>query len=129
MVSRDELERDAVDVGVLGFEVAVVVKRVGTASQSTADDLLAQQLAAERADAEDVGDSVGVPTFGEHRDANYAAHSLAELALLADGVHDLAKQVFVSQVVDVGAGSAAAQVLLERLDLAGGRIPEVLGQR
>jgi len=47
--SRDELERDAVDVRVLGVEALVVVDGVGAATQATADDLLAQQLAAERA--------------------------------------------------------------------------------
>ena len=63
-----ELERDAVHVGVLGGEEAVLVGLVGAAAQAAADDLLAQELGAERADAEDVGDGVGVPALGEHRD-------------------------------------------------------------
>src|SRR5512146_2049391 len=58
---RHEGERDAVDIGVLRGEEAVLVGFVGAAAQAAADDLLAQELGAERADAEDVGDGVGVP--------------------------------------------------------------------
>ena len=75
-----ELERDAVHVGVLGGEEAVLVWLVGAAAQAAADDLLAEQLGAERADAEDVGDGVGVPALGEHGDGDDAADRLAELA-------------------------------------------------
>ena len=97
LVGRDELERDAVDLGVLGLEQAVV-HGVGASAQAAADHLLAQELAAERAHAEDVGDGVGVPALGEHRDRDDAADLLAELAPLADGVHHLAQQVLVGQL-------------------------------
>ena len=68
-----EVERDAEDVGVLDVEEAFFVQVVGLAAQRAADDLLAQELGAEGADAEDVGDGVGVPALGEHRDGDDAA--------------------------------------------------------
>ena len=94
----DERERHAVDLGVFGLEMPVVVGGVAHPPQGAADDLLAEELRAEGADAEDVGDGVGVPAFGEHRDADDALDVLAELAGLADGVHDFAEQVFVGEV-------------------------------
>ena len=72
--------------------------RVAHAAQAAADDLLAEQLRAEGADAEDVRHGVGVPALGEHRDGDDALDLLAELARLADGVHHLAQQVLVGQV-------------------------------
>ena len=75
----------------------VVVGGVAHAAQRAADDLLAEQLRAEGAHAEDVRDGVGIPALGEHRDADDAPDVLAELARLADGVHHFAEQVFVGQ--------------------------------
>ena len=83
-----------------------VVGGVADAAQAAADDLLAEELGAEGADAEDVGDGVGVPALGEHRDRHDAADLLAELARLADGVHHLAQQVLVGELVGVAAGEA-----------------------
>ena len=74
-----EVERDAEDVGVFDVEQAFLVQVVGLPAQGAADDLLAQELGAEGADAEDVGDGVGVPALGEHRDRDDAADRLAEL--------------------------------------------------
>ena len=54
-----------------------------------------------------MGDRVGVPALGEHRDADDAADLLAELAPLADGVHHLAQQVAVVDLLDVGTGMIA----------------------
>ena len=68
-----EVERNAEDVGVLDVEQALLVQVVGLAAQRAADDLLAEELRAEGADAEDVGDGVRVPAFGEHRDGDHAA--------------------------------------------------------
>ena len=68
-----EVERNAEDVGVLDVEQVLLVQVVGLAAQRAADDLLAQQLSAEGADAEDMGDGVRVPAFGEHRDGDDAA--------------------------------------------------------
>ena len=93
----DERERHAVDLGVFGLETPVGVGGVAHAAQGAADDLLAEKLRAEGADAEDMGDGVGVPALGEHRDADDALDVFAELAGLADGVHDFAEQVFVGQ--------------------------------
>ena len=57
-----------------------LVQVVGLAAQRAADDLLAEKLRAEGADAENVRDGVGVPAFGEHRDRDDAADRAAELA-------------------------------------------------
>ena len=127
--ARDERERHAVDLGVLGVEMAVVVGGVAHAAQGAADHLLAQKLRAEGADAEDVGDGVGVPALGEHGDADHALDVLAELAGLADGVHHLAEQVFVGEVLGVAAGEAGAVLGLELVDLAGGDLLEVVAHR
>ena len=54
-------------------ELGLRVQLVGLPAQRAADDLLAEKLRAERADAEDVGDGVGVPAFGQHRDGDDAA--------------------------------------------------------
>ena len=68
-----EVERNAEDVGVFDVEQAFFVQVVGLAAQGAADDLLAEKLRAEGAHAEDVGDGVGVPAFGEHGDGDDAA--------------------------------------------------------
>jgi hypothetical protein len=60
------------------------------AAQTAPDHLFAQKLGAERADAQDVGDGVGVPSFGQHRHRNHAPNLLAETSGAADGVHDFA---------------------------------------
>ena len=65
-----------------------------------------------------MGDGVGVPALGQHRDRHDAADVLAELAGLADRVHHLAQQVLVGQVLGVAAGEARAVLGLELLDLA-----------
>ena len=127
--ARDEGERHAVDLGVFGVEMAVLVGGVAHAAQGAADHLLAQQLRAEGAHAEDVGDGVGVPALGEHRDADDALDVLAELARLADGVHHLAQQVFVGEVLGVAAGEAGAVLGLELVDFAGGDLLEVVAHR
>ena len=113
-----EVERDAEDVGVLDVEQIVFVELVRLAPQRAADHLFAEQLRAERADAEDVRDVVGVPSFGEHRDRHDAADRRAELVLLADRVHHLAQQLLVGDVLG-GARVAGAldDVATEALDL------------
>ena len=50
------------------------------AAKAAPDDLLAEKLGAEGADAEDVRHGIGVPALGEHRDRDDAADLLAELA-------------------------------------------------
>ena len=78
---RQQLERHAVDVDVLRLrEIGVV-----GAPQAAADDLLAEELALERAQAEDLGHVPRVPALREHRDRDQAAHLLARLPGLADG--------------------------------------------
>ena len=88
-----EVEGDAHDVGIFDVEQAGLgVEVVGLAAQAAPDHLLAQKLGAEGADAEDVGDGVRVPPFGQHGHRDHAADLLAEPARTADGVHHLAQQ-------------------------------------
>ena len=124
--ARDEGERHAVDLGIFGLEMALVVGGITHAPQGAADHLLAEQLRAEGADAEDVGDGVGVPAFGEHGDADHAFDVFAELAGLADGVHHFAEQVFIGEVFGIAAGEADAVFGLELVDFAGGDLLEVV---
>ena len=125
-----EVERHAEDVGVLGVEQAVFVQVVRLATERAADHLLAEKLRAEGADAEDVGDGVGVPAFGEHGDRHDAADAGAELVLLADRVHDLAQQLLVGDVLG-GARVAGAldDLAAEALDLVRGHRAEVVVER
>ena len=65
-----EVERDAEHVGVLDVEEVVLVQVVGLPAQRPADDLLAQELGAEGAHAQHVGDGAGIPALGQHRDGH-----------------------------------------------------------
>ena len=129
-----EVEGNAEDVGIFDVEQAFFVQIVGLAAQRAADDLLAQELGAEGADAEDMGDGVGVPALGEHRDGDDAADRSAQLAVLADGVHDFAEQrhvvEFLARLQLVGQLAAALDDLAaEALDLVGRHAAEVVVQR
>jgi len=85
--ARRGVERDAHDVGIFDIEQAGLrVEIIGLAAQAAADDLLAQEFGAERAHPQDVGDRVGVPALGQHRDRDDATHLLAEPFGLAASV-------------------------------------------
>jgi hypothetical protein len=56
-----EVEGNAEDVGVFDVEEIIDVELVGLAAKSAADDLLAEELSAERADAENMGDGIRHP--------------------------------------------------------------------
>ena len=106
------------------------VQVVGLAAQRAPDDLLAQKLRAEGANAENMGDGVGIPAFGEHRDGDDAADRTAKLAGLADGVHDLAEQFLVGDVfAGTGIAGALDDLAAEALDLVGGHAAEVVVER
>ena len=125
-----EVEGNAEDVGVFDVEQPFLVQVVGLAAQRAADDLLAQELRAEGANAEDVGDGVGIPAFGEHRDGDDAADRAAKLAGLADGVHDLAEQFLVGDVLACARVAGALDDLAAKaLDLVGGHAAEVVVER
>ena len=126
-----EVERDAHDVGVFDVEQAGLgVEIVGLAAQAAPDHLLAQKLGAEGADAQDVGDGVGVPAFGQHGHRDDAADLLAEAAGTADGVHHLAQQCGFARFALRGAGALAGRELaLELLDLRTGGFAESLVER
>ena len=59
------------------------------------DDLLAQKLRGERAQAHDVGYILGVPTLRQHRDGDDVLQVLARCTPLADIVYDLPQQLFL----------------------------------
>ena len=109
--------------------MALLVGGVAHPSQAAADHLLAEKLRAEGPDAENVGDGVGVPSLGEHGDADHALDVFAELAGLADGVHHFAEQVFVGEAFGVAAGEADAVFGLELVDFTGGDLLEVVAHR
>ena len=125
-VGGDEVERHAVHLGVLGVEPAVVVDGVGASTQRTPDNLLAQQPGTKGTDTENVGDRVGVPTFGEHVHADHAAHALTEATLLANGVHHFAQQVLIVEGLDIDRWVTTPQLDLVLLDLMRGGLLEVI---
>jgi len=86
-----EVEGNAEHVGVFDVEQAVLIEVVGLAAQRATDDLFAQQLGAEGAHAEHVGDGVGIPALGKHGHRHHAANRVAQATGLADGVHHLAQ--------------------------------------
>ena len=94
-----EVEGNAQDVGVFHIEEALFVEIVGLAAESAADDLLAKELGAEGPDAQHMRDRSGIPALGEHGDGDDAADRSAQLAVLADRVHDLAEKSHVSRVL------------------------------
>ena len=111
------MEGDAQHVRVLHAEQALVVQLVGLAAQGAAHHLLAQELGAEGAHAQNVGDGVGVPALGEHGDRDHAADGTAQGAFLADGVHHFAQQVLVRDLLGAGPIAGAFHALVaEALD-------------
>ena len=124
-----EVEGDAEHVGVFDVEQPFLVEFVGLAAQRPADDLLAQELRAEGADAEHVGDSVGIPAFGEHGYRYHAADTATKLASLADRVHDFAQQRLVADVVaGTGVASAFDDFAAETLDFISGHVAKLVVQ-
>jgi hypothetical protein len=73
-----EVEGDAKHIGVFDVEQFLLVQVVGLPPQGPADDLFAEQLGAESAHAEHMGDGVGVPALGEHGHRYDAADGIAE---------------------------------------------------
>ena len=91
---REELERHAEHIDVLGLEESgFLVDVVGSSAEAAPDDLLAEELAGERAQPHNVRDGARVPALAEHTDGDDVADGGAGLAGLADGV-DFAAQQF-----------------------------------
>jgi len=70
---RSEIEGNAEDIRVFHIEQPFFVLFVRHATQRTPNDLLAKELGAEGANAENMGDGIGIPSLGEHRDRDDAA--------------------------------------------------------
>src|SRR3954464_7295988 len=105
--------------------------RTGRTSSSTCRrDLLAQKLRTEGADAQDVGDGIGVPSLRQHRDGDDAPDLLAEPAGSAHRVHHLTQELALARLA-LGAGSTCTplQLALELLDLRAGCVAEIPVQR
>ncbi len=77
-----------------------------------------------------MGDGVGIPSLGEHRDRDDAADRTAKLAGLADGVHDLAEQFLIGDVL-AGAGIAGAldNFAAKALDFVGSHAAKIVVER
>jgi len=82
------------------------------------------------ANAEHMRDGIRVPPFGEHRNGDDAANSTAKLTGLPDGVHDLAQQFLVCDVV-AGTGIPAAlhNLAAKAFNLISSHTPEVVVER
>jgi hypothetical protein len=125
-----EVEGDAEDVGILRVEQPLIIQLVGLPAQGAAHHLLAEELRAEGAHAKDVGDVVGVPAFGEHRDRDHTADLLAELARLAHCVHHLAQQILIREAIGfLHVAGALDDRAAKALDLVGRNRSEALIQR
>ncbi len=73
---------------------------------------------------------IGIPPLGEHGHRHDAADGLAEPPLLADGVHDLAQQVLVGQILRLtDVAGAFDDLTTETLDFVGRHRTEVVVQR
>ena len=73
-LERDHREGDPEDLGHLLAEQSVLVHLVTRPTQSSAHDLLAEQLRHERPQADDVGDRAAIPALGKHAHADDAPH-------------------------------------------------------
>ena len=125
-----EVERDAEHVRILDVEQVLVVQVVGLAAQGTAHHLLAEQLGAECAHAEDVRNGARVPALGKHRHRYHAAGRAPEPARYPDGVHYLAQQVVVGQALRLAAVAGARDdFLAEARDFIAGGGAEILAER
>ena len=120
-----KVEGNAHDVGILHVEQVAVVQLIGIAAQSTPDDLFAEKLGAESPDAENVGDRVGIPTFGQHRYGNDAADLFPKPILLAYRVHHLAEKFRVRKIPRLARTRTLILLALELLDLQRGHCPKI----
>ena len=83
-------------------------------------------MRAEGANAQDVGDGVGIPALGEHGDGDNAADGFTQLAFLADRIHDLAQDVGVGDLAGLLHVAPFDHFAAEALDLVGGHFAEIL---
>ena len=73
---------------------------------------------------------IGIPPLGQHGHRHHTADGLAEPPLLADGVHDLAQQVLVGQILRLTEIAGAFDDLTsETLDFVRRHRTEVVVQR
>ena len=108
-------ERDAQNVGIFRVQQAVIVRIVGHPAQGAPRHLLAQQLRAELPKSDDVGHGAGVPPLGKHPDGHDAAHELAGLPRLADGIQHGADDIrFGGVAQQIAGGGAAVRVKLPK---------------
>ncbi len=91
-LERNQAERHAVYVDVLlGQHPGLWIGGVVDAAQAATHHLLTQQLASERAYAQDVSHVVGIPALVEHGDRHHAAHLFSRLTLHPNGRYNPAQ--------------------------------------
>jgi hypothetical protein len=77
-----------------------------------------------------VGDGVRVPAFREHRDRDHAADRAAKLAGLAYGVHDLAEQFLVRDILArTNVARGLHHFASEPIDFIGGHAAKIVVER
>ena len=104
-----KVKGNAENVGVLDIEFSILVQIIRLPPQRAPDDLLAQQLCAKRANAQNVRDGVGVPALGQHRNRNDTANRFAQASGLADRIHHFAQQILVGEIVRLSLVAGALQ--------------------
>ena len=130
-----EVKRNAHDVGIFGIELpfgrgqrridGIIVQPPKRAP----DDLLAQKLGAEGADAKDVGDAVGVPALRQHGNGNDAADLLPKPVLLTDRVHHFTEKFGIRDFAIIAGAGPLNFLALELLDFERGHLAKILVER
>ena len=76
-----------------------------------------------------MGYGVGIPPFGEHGHRYHATDVLPQPAVLADGVHHLAEQFLLGDIVGLFPVAGALDAFpAEPLDLVGGGPAEIVAE-
>jgi hypothetical protein len=94
-----EIKGNAEYVGILNIEQTFLIQVIGLPAQPSPNHLFAEKLGTESAHAENVRYGVSVPPFRQHRDRHHAADVFAEPPFPADGVHHLAQQIRIGDIL------------------------------
>jgi len=115
---------------ILNIEEPLLIQLVRLATQGAANNLLAEELRAKGANAEHVGDGVGIPPFGQHGDRDHATDRLAKPSLFANRVHHLTQQILIGKVFSLSAiVGSLNNFAAEPLNLVARHLPKVFIER
>ena len=121
-----KVKRNAQDIRVLDIKQAVSVELVGLPPQRPTNDLLAKQLRPKGAHAQHMADSIRIPPFRKHRHRHHAANRIPQPPRLADGIHNLAQQLLVADVLSLTTVASALDNLPPKaINLVGSHIAEI----